>query len=750
MKKINKPNIKVTNPLKLNFVAIYEIATKDLKGFFDSIYGYLLIIIFLAPLYFIFLQRFFISQIASVRQVFELLPTLLIIFVPAVTMGSFARETDKQTMEYIVTKPVRPIEIVIGKIIASFVFCAIAILLTLPLPLMIRSLGNIDMGETAAGYIAALLLILGLTSLGVMVSSFFKNQISAFLTTIFLIFVLIMVGGSDATNNLPQEVSSFLSSLSIMQYYGSLTRGVIDVGDVLYYLLLTFIGATIAYVNVIRIRISNTIDLYRRAIFVLGVVGLITFWMIYLSRNFEFRYDITQSKKYTLSKATKDLIKKDGKIDITVYSSSNLPLNYKMIMDEVKNTLSDYKLIGGNNLNVQYVDTKGREAEIEASGIQPMQFNEVSNDQFQLKQGYLGILVKNEAGDKKEVIPFVNSISDVEYQVTRLINKVKQTDLPRVTFASGNGEFDQYKDHQLFSTILQDNFKVDSVYVPTNDPKTSLSLEGVSILVLANPTTKYNEESIKKISEFLNNGGKVIYSVDAQNIDENGQITPFEEKKVPQTDLLSSFGLKVSNEIVYDLKNASFVTVQTQSGIPFSLQYPFFVNAELATKDIKFLPPSVLTPWSNYLVTEGNDWKPVYATSDRAGQITEPYNIQPNQNLPQENLSKKVIVAYRDFGNGGRLIAIANARMLKDSYLSNSQTNMNFAYSIAESLGQSVGLSEIKAKDYFNSQFTSVDLYKRNLIKFGSVGSSFALLMLIAAYRILRKRMTIKKILKYT
>ncbi len=528
-------------------------------------------------------------------------------------------------------------------------------------------------------------------------------------------------------------------------------RGVIDISDILYYVLMTFIGATIAYVNVIKIRISNPLDLYRRATYVLVTVGLVIFWMIYLSRGLELRYDLTQSKKYTLSNATKDLIKKEGKVTIEVYSSSNLPSSYKYALSEIKNTLTDYSLVGGNNINIQYIDTKGKETELSTIGIQPIQFNEVSNDQFQSKQGYLGVVVKNEAGDKKELIPFVNSINDIEYQLTRLINKVKQTNLLKIAIASGNGEYDQFAEYNGFASVLKDSFTVESIYIPavdSKDPKanSALNLEGISILVIPNPTTKYTDDALSTIKDFLNKGGKVIYAVDSQLVADNGQITAYEENKSSQNELFSELGVKVSKEMVYDLANPSTVTIQTQMGFPLTIQYPFFINAEKASESISYLPKNILLPWSNYLVLEGDGWENIYTTSDKAGLQGEPYNIAPMQEMPQTDLQKRALIAQKSFENNGKLIAVANGRIFKDAYLQGAENNLNFLLSLSESLGQSSALSEIKAKNYFNSQFTSVDLDKRNLIRFGSVGSSFALLMLIGAYRIMRRRILIKSI----
>src|SRR3990167_3881166 len=108
---------------------ILEITIKELKSFYDNVGGYLLSVIFLALLYFLFLKPFFISQTVSLRDMFQWMPWLFIVFVPAITMGSFAKEYENQTIEYLLSKPLEKKEVIIGKILGSFLYIHITVLL---------------------------------------------------------------------------------------------------------------------------------------------------------------------------------------------------------------------------------------------------------------------------------------------------------------------------------------------------------------------------------------------------------------------------------------------------------------------------------------------------------------------------------------------------------------------------------------------------------------------------------------------
>ena len=238
----------------MNLSKIQEITTKELKSYFDHAQGYLLLSILLAVLYFLFLRTFFIIGTASVRNLFQFLPWILTIFVPAVTMSSIASEKDKQTLEYLITQPITPKDIIIGKIFGAWIFSSIGILLTLPLAFLISTVGTIDIGETTAGYIGALILTFALTSLGVAISSFYKNQISAFLTSATVIFLLNVISTDLVSINIPITISNLLSKLSVADNYFSIIRGVLEVPSIVYFSLFIYISINIGITNIEQVR----------------------------------------------------------------------------------------------------------------------------------------------------------------------------------------------------------------------------------------------------------------------------------------------------------------------------------------------------------------------------------------------------------------------------------------------------------------------------------------------------------------
>lgn len=208
---------------------------KEFKTFFFSPIAYVVITVFLVITNFLFFQGFFIINQADMRGYFSLLPWIFLIFVPAITMRAWAEEKRGQTLELLLTWPIKDIEVVMGKFLASFCFLAIAILLSITIPVTISILGNPDGGSIFCGYIGAILLGGAYLAIGLWVSSLTENQIVAFIGGVVVTFCLFMVGNPFITLLAPPAIVPLLQFIGIGNHFESIGRGVIDSRDVIYY-----------------------------------------------------------------------------------------------------------------------------------------------------------------------------------------------------------------------------------------------------------------------------------------------------------------------------------------------------------------------------------------------------------------------------------------------------------------------------------------------------------------------------------
>lgn len=225
-----------------------SILLREIKSFFGSPIGYLVIAVFLL-LNGLFLWVFegdyniLNSGFADLSPFFTIAPWILIFLIPAVTMRSFSDEKKQGTIELLMTKPLSIWQIVNGKFFGAFLLIVIAIIPTFIYVYVISTLGmpegNIDMGSTLGSYFGLLFLIAGYTAVGVFTSTLSENQIVAFILSVFLCFVLYF--GFDGISTFIKSMEDIIASLGMNYHFKSMSRGVIDSRDVIYFVSLTIL-----------------------------------------------------------------------------------------------------------------------------------------------------------------------------------------------------------------------------------------------------------------------------------------------------------------------------------------------------------------------------------------------------------------------------------------------------------------------------------------------------------------------------
>ncbi|WP_118973568.1 gliding motility-associated ABC transporter permease subunit GldF [Taibaiella koreensis] len=228
---------------------------KELRSFFSSIAGYVVLLVFLTACG-VFLWVLTDTSIpdygyASMDQFFSIAPWLLLFLIPAITMRSFADEYRGGTIEWLSTKPISPSQIIFGKFLASFTLVCIALLPTLIYVFSIHYLAMddaaLDAGGITGSYIGLLFLVATFTAIGIFGSTLTDNQVVSFLVALFLCFLLYF--GFEALSRVPAFSGGpdyYLGLFGADEHYHSMSRGVIDTRDVIYFssLVALFIALT--------------------------------------------------------------------------------------------------------------------------------------------------------------------------------------------------------------------------------------------------------------------------------------------------------------------------------------------------------------------------------------------------------------------------------------------------------------------------------------------------------------------------
>jgi len=232
------------------------IFSKEINTFFSSLIGYIVIGVFLLVtglIMFVFPDTSLLdSSYATMDQLFALAPIIFMFLIPAVTMRSFAEEIQTGTIELLTTRPLYDIEIILGKYLASLALVLFALIPTLFYYYTIHSLGspvgNLDSGGILGSYIGLFLLAGVYTAIGIFSSSLIDNQIVSFILATFLCFFV--YSGFLYLSKLPiffGESDTFIQMLGIEYHYNSISRGVIDTRDVIYFfsMIAMFVAMTL-------------------------------------------------------------------------------------------------------------------------------------------------------------------------------------------------------------------------------------------------------------------------------------------------------------------------------------------------------------------------------------------------------------------------------------------------------------------------------------------------------------------------
>jgi ABC-2 type transport system permease protein len=233
---------------------------KELFTFINTPIGYIFSAFFVLLLNFLFFfglgkNSFWDLKSASMEQFFLWIPILFIIFIPAITMRLWSEEDRNGTLEILLTLPYENYELVLGKFLAALIFICLALLTTILTPLTVIILGNPDKGLILSGYFGSLLLAASYISIGLVVSSLNRDQITAYVLTLLSCLVFFLMGYQPILQFFGYEFGELVTYLSLSSHFESFRIGILNLRDFVY--LLSFISLLLG-INVIILRTQKS------------------------------------------------------------------------------------------------------------------------------------------------------------------------------------------------------------------------------------------------------------------------------------------------------------------------------------------------------------------------------------------------------------------------------------------------------------------------------------------------------------
>jgi ABC-2 type transport system permease protein len=426
---------------------VLSLTRKELNSYFSSPMALIFVGVFLAATLFTFfwVDEFFARGIADLRPMFRWMPTLMIFLAAALTMRQWSEEQQTGTLEILFTMPMKLTQLVLGKFLAALILVAVALALTLFLPISVASFGNPDPGPIVGGYLATLLLASAYIAIGLFISSRTANQIVSLILTMVVCGLLQLVGSNQITDLFSASQAEILRAFGSGSRFESIERGVIDVRDLVYYLSITVVFLFLNVYSLDRQRWGTGVSTRLHRLNSHAMVGLIAANVLIFNGLLypihTLRLDLTQNHEYTLSSATKDLL---GNLQEPLlirgyFSEKNHPLLAPLI-PQIKDMLDEYRIASNGKLTVEIIDPiKDPAKEAEANqvyGIQPTPLQVQDRYGTSVLNVYFDILIRY--GDQNVTLNFNDLIQvdqyggrdvevrlrNLEYDLTRSIKKV--------------------------------------------------------------------------------------------------------------------------------------------------------------------------------------------------------------------------------------------------------------------------------------------------------------------------------------
>jgi len=729
--------------------AIRAIARRELRALFDQPTAYILLVVFLGVNDFLCFRQVELYGVASLRPMLDLLPWLLLFLVPAVTMRALAEDTRSGVIEVVLAQPITELELLIGKYLGQVLFLWIAVAATLTIPLGLAFGAHLDLGVLVAQYVGTALFTAGLAGVGVWSSSVTKNQVTAFILGVLVMFVLVLVGLDPLLVGLPPALGDVASAIGVLPHFQQIARGVIDLRDAIYFLTLAAIFLALAYLGLVRRKLAPAGEELRRLRLgtALAVSGLVIVNLF--GRHIGGRLDLTPGGAYSLSRATKNMLRQlPDLVTIRLFASSALPPEVQFLKRDVDDMLSDYRSAGKGKVRVVVVDPTHDSAaarQAEALQIPPVQFNVVGQGSLQMKEGYLGLAVQYANGTRQ--IPFIRKSDDLEYRLTGFIRELTETSKPvlgwiRATPAAqsptGDAQFSGLQEALGRSYDLRTIALLADSTIP----------DSTKVLILSGTADSLPPAQLAPLQRFLARGGNVLVMAGGMARAPQGQFAM--ARPVGWNALTRPLGVTVRSDMVYDLAANAQVGLPSQFG-QVVLPYPLWprgisTKASVINADL----PSVLLPWTSSIDTTGapkGTVLPLFVTSKLAGLMTQDVMLAPQQSFSQANTAKRILaVQVQPKAPGaGRLVVVGNGDFVSDHFAQNSPENAIFALNAVDWLAQDEALIGIRSKDRTPPPlaFTSAGL--RGTVRYGNIVGMPVLVVLIGALRLARRKARTKE-----
>ena len=548
---------------------------KELIQFFGSVTGTLVSFLFLVAtglFLWVFPGNFNIPDggYATLNGLFEIAPWIYLFLIPAVTMRMFADEQRSGTMELLLVRPVSELQLILAKFLAALAVVMLTLLPTLIYFFSVYRLGtpigSIDTGATWGSYTGLLWLAIIYLTIGLFASSVTDNQVVAFIFAVFLCFFWFSGFGFIAQLPLPSDIATVIVSLGIDAHYESVSRGVLDSRDLLY-----FVFMALFFILITRIVLEWRRRPLVRSLKYFSVYLVFLLLLSWVSEGVFFRIDLTSEKRYTLSDQTIQLLKKvHAPVEAEVFLAGVLPAGFVKLQSATLEKLRDLKIYCDQPFKIYTSDpyeVSGEKNDLEhlqQMGVAPVNLR-INTERGVSNKTVFPTLILRAAGNEIAINllkndPFLRdeqnlnrSVELLEYEFARGIKLLFQEKRENVAFLTGHNELEEVQVRDI-SNNLSESFNVRRI---TADDLLAVP-DSFKCMVIANPTKPFSERDKFAVDQFLMHGGRIMWLIDPVSVSldslSSGMSTLAFPRDLNLADQLFHYGVRINSDLIQDVE----------------------------------------------------------------------------------------------------------------------------------------------------------------------------------------------------